>query len=114
VVIRVQGSDSDLAFFHPQRRGGELDFPDGRLLHLASSNFWQSGWVWRKGDNELMRFRGRNGPGKPSCAVEIAPRAAHMHDVALLALLGWYLILLSEKNIDAAAGTGAAAAAAVQ
>jgi hypothetical protein len=115
VIIRVLGSASDLAFFHPQRgRGGELDFPDGRLLHLGSSNFWQSGWVWRKGDNELMRFRGRDGRGQTSCAVEIAPRAAHMHDLALLALLGWYIILLYAKDTDAAAAVGTVASATAQ
>ena len=110
VTVRGAGSETDMAFFRPHRSGGgALDFPDGRLLRLSSASVWQSPWVWRKGDNELMRFRGGQGLLKAGCAVDIAPHAARMPDLALLALLGWYLILLYAQ--DEAAASAAAAAA---
>jgi hypothetical protein len=109
VTVRVAGSDSDVAIFRPRWvGGGTLDFTDGRSVDLRSANFWQSEWVWQEKDQPLILFKGRHGLVKAKGAVEIQPAAAGRPDVALLVLLGWYLILL---HADDAASSGALVAA---
>jgi hypothetical protein len=112
VTVRVAGSDSDLAIFHPRWvGGGALEFPDGRVVRLSSANFWQSEWVWQDNEKPLIRFKGRHGFIKARGAVEIRPEAVASPDLAMLVLLGWYLILLHAE--DSAAASSAASAAAV-
>jgi hypothetical protein len=111
VTVRTAESDDDLAVFHPRWvGGGTLEFP-GRALQLSSANFWQSEWVWQDGDKAFIRFKGRHGLVKARGAVEIHPEDASRPDLAMLVLLGWYLILLHAE--DSAAATSAASVAAV-
>jgi hypothetical protein len=108
VTVRAAGSDVDLAVFHPRWvGGGTLEFPDGRALRLSSANFWQSEWLWQDAEKPLIRFKGRHGFIKANGAVEIQPEAIANPDLAMLVLLGWYLILLHAE--DSAAATVAAA-----
>ena len=108
VTVRTGESDADLAVFHPRWvGGGTLEFPDGRPVRLSSANFWQSEWVWQEKEKPLIRFKGRHGFIKANGAVEIQPEAAAYPDLAMLVLLGWYLILLHAE--DSAAATVAAA-----
>jgi hypothetical protein len=112
VTVRTAGSDDDLAVFHPRWvGGGTLEFPDGRALRLSSANFWQSEWVWQHSDKPFIRFKGRHGLVKARGAVEIQPEDASRPDLAMLVLLGWYLILLHAE--DSAAASSAASVAAV-
>jgi hypothetical protein len=107
VTVRVSGSETDVALFHPSwMGGGTLELPQGKSLKLASANIWQSEWVWQEvKDVPLVRFKGRHGLLKASAQVEIGPDAAHRDDLPLLVLLGWYLILLYSQ--DAAAASAA-------
>jgi hypothetical protein len=112
VTVRVAGSDADVAVFHPRwTGGGQLEFPDGRIIGFTSANFWQSQWVWQDKDRPLLLFKGRHGVIKANGAVEIQPGAAALPDVPLLTLLGWYLILLHAD--DAAAASTAATVAVI-
>ena len=112
VTVRTAGSDDDLAVFHPRWvGGGTLEFPDGRVVRLSSANFWQSEWVWQDNDKPVIVFKGRHGLIKARGAVEIQPDAIAFPDLAMLVLLGWYLILLHAD--DSAAATGAASVAAI-
>jgi hypothetical protein len=112
VTVRTPGSDADLAVFHPRWvGGGTLEFPDGRAVRLSSANFWQSEWVWQENEKPLIRFKGRHGLIKARGAVEIQPDAPALPDLAMLVLLGWYLILLYAE--DSAAASSAASVAAV-
>jgi hypothetical protein len=109
VTVRVAGSDADVAVFRPRWvGGGTLDFTDGRTVDLRSANFWQSEWVWQEKDQPLILFKGRHGLIKAKGAVEFQSAAAGRPDLALLVLLGWYLILL---HADDAASSGALVAA---
>jgi hypothetical protein len=111
VTVRSQGSDQDLAVFRPHwSGGGNLEFPDGRQLRFAATNFWQSRWVWQAGDQPLIAFEGRHGLIKAHGAVQVLPDAARLPDAPLLVLLGWYLILLYAED-TAAASSGATVAA---
>jgi hypothetical protein len=107
VTARAAGSPSDIALFRPHwAGGGRLELADGTALQLSSANFWQSQWVWQQQDRVLLRYKGRHGLIKAGGALELAPEAAHRPDIALLALLGWYLILLHAE--DSTASTAAA------
>ncbi len=112
VTARVAGSDTDLALFRPHwMGGGTLDFPDGRTIRLSSANLWQTEWVWQESELALVRFKGRHGLLKANGSVTIVPEALTRPDLALLVLLGWYLILLYAE--DAAAASSAAGVAVV-
>ena len=103
VTVRRPGSDADLAIFHPGwTGGGQLDFPDGRSIRLSSANLWQSEWLWQEKDQAIIRFKGRHGLIKAKGAVAIEPEALKLPDLALLILLGWYLILLHAEDTAAA------------
>ena len=112
VTVRTAGSDTDIAVFQPRWvGGGTLEFPDGRTVRLSSANFWQSEWVWQDNEKPLIRFKGRHGIVKARGAVELQPDAVASPDLAMLVLLGWYLILLHAE--DSAAASSAASVAAV-
>jgi hypothetical protein len=112
VTVRTAGSDTDIAVFQPRWvGGGTLEFPDGRTVRLSSANFWQSEWVWQDNEKPLIRFKGRHGIVKARGAVELQPEAVASPDLAMLVLLGWYLILLHAE--DSAAASSAASVAAV-
>ena len=112
VTVRTAGSDTDIAVFQPRWvGGGTLEFPDGRTVRLSSANFWQSEWVWQDNEKPLIRFKGRHGIVKARGAVELQPEAVASPDLAMLILLGWYLILLHAE--DSAAASSAASVAAV-
>lgn len=104
VTARIPGSDADVAVFRPHwSGGGQLDFANGQTLRFASANFWQSEWVWLQDrDQPVIRFKGRHGLIKANGAVAISPEAERRPEIALLVLLGWYLILLYAEDAVAA------------
>ena len=103
VTVRLAGAVEDMAVFRPRwTGGGHLEFPDGRSLQLNSANFWQSRWVWQDKDNELINIKAHHGLLKAGGTVEILPASASDPNLALLVLLGWYLILLYAEDSSAA------------
>jgi hypothetical protein len=112
VTVRVAGSEADIATFQPRwTGGGTLELADGKTLKLSSANFWQSEWVWLDNDTPVVRFKGRHGLVKAKGAVDIEAGAAGRPDLALLLLLGWYLILLHAD--DAAVASTASTVAVI-
>lgn len=111
VTVRTAGSDADLAIFRPRwMGGGTLELGEGKTADLSPANLWQSQWVWKEGETPLLTFRSRHGLIKAGAQVEIAPASAQRKDLALLVLLGYYLILLYAE--DAVAASTAATVAA--
>lgn len=89
---------------------GTLTLPDGRGFAWRSGNMWQSKWVWLdEAGQPVMRFR-QFGVVKTRCGVTIDSSSAEPH-LMLLAMLGWFLMLVSQA--DAAAATSATIAAGV-
>lgn len=87
---------------------GELTLPDGRSYQWSSGSVWGSKRVWLDETGQpVLRFR-QYGVLRWQCAVTVEPRAATEPHLTLLAMLGWYLMLLA--NDDAAAMTATIAA----
>ena len=109
VTVRLHGSDADIGVFHPHwTGGGTLESADGTRLTLRSSNLWQSEWVWLDKDQPVLRFKGRHGIVKANGSVEVQAGAGGRPDLALLILLGWYLILLYADDVAASSASTAA------
>lgn len=113
VTVRVQDSELDTVVFHPSWRGGGfLELTSGRILRFKAANLWHSQWDWQEAEGEaLVRFRSRRGFLKSGADLEITPAAAGFPELSLLAVLGWYLIVLGTRD-SAAAGSSAAVIAA--
>jgi hypothetical protein len=105
ITVRVPGSDDNVALFNPRwTGGGTLELPPGRTLHFGAANFWHSEWVWAETtDAPLVRFKSRQGLLKTEGQVEIEASAAGSPDLALLVVLGWYLLILFARDATTAA-----------
>ena len=78
---------------------GDLTFDDGRVSTWTRTGNWRPTWSWRgPGDKLLLIF-------KKGRLLEIAPAASDLPDLALLSLLGLYLILLMEEEDTTTAAT---------
>jgi hypothetical protein len=108
VTIRPEGSDQEIGVFHPRwTGGGELALADGRRFGWGQTSFWRQEWIFVAGEaDELIRFR--CGWSMAKAEVTISPSGGRVAELPLLAVLGWYLILLSADD----AGAGAAVTAA--
>jgi hypothetical protein len=87
-----------LASIQPRWNGtGTLTFYDGRVFTWTRTGNWRPVWSWVGSDNNtvLSMKRGR--------LLEIAPMASNLPEVALLSLLGLYMILIREADEAAAA-----------
>lgn len=115
ITLRPEGSRTNLAVFHPHAfRHGKLQFEDGPAFD----------WVWRREtgpggtflDAEslpLVRLRGHEGrdlhgfPGLERGEVTLGEPPTPRSRQALLAAVGWYLLLFDQLNAreEAAAET---------
>ncbi len=107
-----------MAIYQPKLWGdGSLEFPDGRVFHWKSTNFWVTRWGFADSGENLL-FVLKPGVDKPKLSdlfktqaiVEIDPRGRALAELPLLVLLSWYLMILHQD--DAAATTAAVTAAA--
>jgi hypothetical protein len=113
VTVRVQDSELNIAVFHPSWRGGGiLELTNGRILRFKAANLWRSQWDWQEAEGDaLVRFRSQRGFFKSGADLEITSAAAGFPELSLLAVLGWYLIVLGDRD-SAASGSSAAVIAA--
>jgi hypothetical protein len=109
ITVRPAGSDDDIAVFRPHwTGGGNFMAGDGTGVEFASASFWHSEWSWKDHGNVVVTYRGPRGLIKAEAAMEVAPAAREVPNLAMLAALGWYLILLFGR--DMAASTAARSA----
>ncbi|MGA7614285.1 MAG: hypothetical protein WBX15_03810 [Thermoanaerobaculia bacterium] len=95
VTVRQQGADVNVAKFEPNASGGgALHFPDGRSFRWVS-NFWLSEWSWTDvADNRVMSFRRDFAIDKREGELTLRLDAKEIPHLSILALLGWYLIIM--------------------
>ena len=112
VTVRVAGTDDDLAVYRPKWTGteGELAFRDGGVFSWTVANFWATRYEVKDSSGvTLIEYKsgGRDGGLKDffrsQAHVTITTVGQRYPQVALLALIGWYLILLQQSDASAAA-----------
>jgi hypothetical protein len=116
VTVREVGSETNLAVYEPKLWGdGVLRFPDGRTYEWKAMNFWGTQWCFADAQGQVVfAFKPeRDRPKlselfKTQADVEVGPAGQGLAELALLVLLGWYLVILQQD--DAAAAAAAAAA----
>jgi hypothetical protein len=108
VTVRVAGTETDMAQFTPGWTGaGALRLADQRQFGWKAANFWHSQWSWVDGAGQpVMTFAGGHGAVPAEGHVEITMAALDLPELALLAPLGWYLLLLQARD-ELEATTGA-------
>ncbi len=99
ITVRVSGTDANVAVFYPSLGGGgELVFAGGDRYIWKCTSFWRCEWAFLStGNAPLLQFH-RNGFVKMSSQVRVMSAAPATN---LLALLGWYLVIVTSE--DAAA-----------
>jgi hypothetical protein len=107
VTVRLPGSEAEVAVFKPSWGGeGTLRFSEGRPYQWVNTSFWRSEWAFAsEGSEPLIHFKLEFAFFKHAAEVKVEPGAFAVPDLALLTVLGWYLmLLLSEDAAGAAAG----------
>ena len=100
VTIRACGTEADIAIFknNTWSGGGTLEFPDGRKFR-ANTNFWLTKYEFNsEADEALFGYRNIGGMLHLSAAVDIQPRAAHIPEIPWMVMLGWYLVLMMQRD----------------
>jgi hypothetical protein len=97
-----QGTDKDGAliatFTHGWTVRGTLTFETGQRFEWKNANIWYSHWKWTTPDGgDLMKFtpatQVRRLPRSES-RLEVYPPCADVPETDLLAVFGWYLMLV--------------------
>jgi hypothetical protein len=102
VTVRLLGSDENVAVFCPHfGGGGDVILPGGARYHWKCTNFWRSEWAFLPGPGAppILQFH-RNGFTRMSAQVEVRSASPVTN---LLALLGWYLIVVTSEDAAATA-----------
>jgi hypothetical protein len=103
VTVREEGKASNLAVFEPGWTGsGSLEHANGRRFRWKSANFWSTQWAWSLPDGAgLLTFKRLSVLMRAEGQLEVAPAAASIPEAALLACLGWYLLILQSEDAGA-------------
>ena len=107
VTVRSEGSETDLAVFRPKWTGSEgtTQLANGAAYTWKTANFWATEYAWQNSAGEplILYKQGVEASWladlfKTQARVEIQPSAQGLQDLALLVLLGWYLIVLKQQD----------------
>jgi hypothetical protein len=110
VTVRVRGEESNLMVYYPERAGAEgvLEFSDGETYVWKLANFWATQYqIVSAEGNTLISYTSKiSNPTdliKDQARVDIAPEVQDNDKLALLLLIGWYLIVLQQEDVMATA-----------
>jgi hypothetical protein len=105
VHVRKAGSDQDVAIFFPRWNGsGTLEGPGGARTLWYSKGFFHAQWGWQTETGaDVMTLTSSSSFLKHMADVVVAPEASGRSDLALLALVGFYLSVLMTEDAAAAA-----------
>jgi hypothetical protein len=94
VLVCEAGSERARAVFSARWTGtGTLELPVGRRVHWSATHTWQA-----DDGTSLVQITSQHRLTRLDGTVEIAPAAAHVPDLGLLVLLGWYLVVIQEQD----------------
>ena len=107
VTVRSEGSETDLAVFRPKWTGteGTTQLAGGAAYTWKTANFWATEYAWldAAGEPLILYKQGIEASWladlfKTQARVEIQPSAQGLPELALLVILGWYLIVLKQQD----------------
>lgn len=100
VTVRVAGSDADAAIVALHWGGtGEVKFADGHEFLWTYMNFWRSEWAFTStGGEPLFIFRPNLAVTRTEAEIEVGGESLSLPELSLLALLGWYLLILIHEE----------------
>jgi hypothetical protein len=116
ITVRSEGSETDLAVFRPKWTGNEgtAQLANGATYTWKAANFWATEYAWQNaaGETLILYKQGVEDSWladlfKTQARVEIQPSAQGLQDLALLVILGWYLIVLKQQDDAGVAATAA-------
>jgi len=99
ITARVFGSDANVAVFYPSLGGGgEVVLAGGARYLWKCTSFWRSEWSFLSNENApLLQFH-RNGFVRMSSQLRVMKACPA---TTLLALLGWYLVVVTSEDVAA-------------
>jgi hypothetical protein len=99
ITARRAGSDVDLAVFNPAR--GVLDYTGNRRFRWVTKGFFHSEYSFVTEDGRpIVTFKPTNDLVAGRGQMEIGRATTPDLELSLLALLGWYFIVLRTKESD--------------
>ncbi len=100
ITVRRPGSDVDVAQFQPGWSGGGiLQVPSRSPTRFNSANLWRSQWSWHdETGTELIQFKVKQGLMRTQGVVLVRPPGRDSDQLDLLAVLGWYLLILLARD----------------
>jgi hypothetical protein len=116
VSVRRAGSKIDLASYLPNWSGmeGQIQFSSSEIYLWKVANFWATSYTISDGNGiELITYQSGSDEKKISnlfkqqAQVHITLMAWQLVELPLIALLGWYLVLLQREDSAAIAAIGA-------
>ena len=93
VIVREQGSESDVAVLRTNwKGGGTLQGSGGQKYHWSNASLWASSWVFSTDAGELLfEISTQQARERRDAEVRVEPCAASLQDLDLLVLLSGYL-----------------------
>lgn len=106
VTVRIEGSEVDLAVFElGWSWSGFLSFSSGRRYRWTSLSFWRLAWAFVHEDGCPLVHFSRYARGRRGAPVHVERAAKDVPDLMILLLLGWYLLVLMDRDGATAAAT---------
>jgi hypothetical protein len=104
VTVRVAGSDADAAIVTLHWGGtGDVRLADGHEFRWTHISFWHSEWAFTSTSGEpLLVFKPNFALMRMEAEIEIRGQSLSLPELSLLALLGWYLMILIHEETTAA------------
>ena len=112
ITVRVAGRETDIAVLKPNlmASSGTLEFSGGKTFLWHASNFWATKFEFTDPAGEvIVTFRsGVDEPKfkdwfKTQARLEIPDNKKDLPELSLIALLGWYLIVVLQMDSSAGA-----------
>jgi hypothetical protein len=99
VLVTAQEGSAPVATLRRHWRRGVLRFEDGREFVWRRQAFWSPSWRFDDANGTaVVRFQWRFSLPRSTARVEFESSAAPPADRALLACLGWYLVLMARRR----------------
>lgn len=99
VAIHDAHSGAECGLYTSKGSGGILTLTGGWTFQWSATNFWRSNWQWTGRDGQLLaRLTNQRRFVRQQGLVEVPATAWTAPELALLVILGWYLMLLQSKD----------------